>query len=56
MVQIFTKGELIASHILTERGKRTEIGHYPPEKIAFHMRTPSWCHTARARSAPRPWQ
>ena len=45
MVQIFTTGELIASHILAERGKRTDMSHYPPEKIAFAMRTPVWCRT-----------
>jgi hypothetical protein len=52
MVQIFTGGDLIASHILTERGKRTETVHYPPEKIAFHMRTPTWCRTRAAEVGP----
>ncbi len=23
--------------------KQTDLGDYPPEKIAFHMRTPTWC-------------
>lgn len=52
MVQIFVTGELIASHIIAERGKRTEMGHYPPEKIAFHMRTPTWCRTRAAEIGP----
>jgi hypothetical protein len=52
MVQIFASSELIASHIIAERGKRTETGHYPPEKIAFHMRTPTWCRTRAAEIGP----
>ena len=31
-----------------EQGRRTDFGDYPPEKIAFHMRTPAWC-----RARPR---
>jgi transposase len=52
MVQIFAKGELIASHILAERGKRTDLAHYPPEKIAFHMRTPVWCRRRAGEIGP----
>lgn len=52
MVQVFASGELIASHMWIERGKRTEMGHYPPEKIAFHMRTPTWCRTRAAEIGP----
>lgn len=52
MVQIFTDGTLIASHIFAERGKRTDMSHYPPEKIAFHMRTPTWCRTRAAEIGP----
>jgi transposase len=52
MMQIFAAGELIASHIRIERGKRTEMGHYPPEKIAFHMRTPTWCRTRAGEIGP----
>ncbi|MGH8429948.1 MAG: IS21 family transposase, partial [Solimonas sp.] len=45
MVQIFHQGELIATHGRKPRGKQTVWGHYPPEKIAFAMRTPKWCRT-----------
>ena len=48
MVQVFDAGELIATHPFRERGKSTDMAHYPPEKIAFQMRTPTWC---RRRSA-----
>jgi hypothetical protein len=43
MVQIFDDGQLIATHPFQASGKRTAIAHYPPERIAFHMRTPTWC-------------
>jgi transposase len=47
-VQIFCKGELIATHPFKARGKQTDYSHYPPEKIAFRMRTPVWCRTRAA--------
>jgi hypothetical protein len=45
MVQIFYNGQLIATHGRKPSGKQTDYGHYPPEKIAFRMRTPTWCRT-----------
>ena len=48
VVQIFEAGELIATHPRQLRGKASDLAHYPPEKIAFKMRTPAWCrHRAR---------
>ena len=46
-VQIFTDKtqELIATHVTSPAGKVTDFAHYPPEKIAFNMRTPVWCRT-----------
>ncbi|WUN21655.1 hypothetical protein OHA74_52880 [Streptomyces phaeochromogenes] len=43
MVQIFHEGELVKTHAALEQGKRTDKSDYPPEKIAFQMRTPIWC-------------
>jgi len=43
MVQFFIGGDLVKSHPRTGWGKQTDFGDYPPEKIAFHMRTPAWC-------------
>ena len=43
MVQFFIGGDLVKSHPRKTRGKQTDFGDYPPEKIAFHMRTPAWC-------------
>ncbi|MDX3233703.1 hypothetical protein PV419_50945 [Streptomyces sp. ME19-01-6] len=43
MVQVFHEGELVKRHAALEQGKRTDKNDYPPEKIAFQMRTPIWC-------------
>lgn len=42
-VQFFHDGKLITTHGRKPTGKQTDYGHYPPEKIAFHMKTPTWC-------------
>jgi hypothetical protein len=43
VVQFFHEGTLVKTHPWLERGKRTDTTDYPPEKIAFQMRTPVWC-------------
>jgi hypothetical protein len=45
MVQVFLDGDLVKTHAVLEHGKRTDANDYPPEKIAFQMRTPVWCRT-----------
>jgi transposase len=52
MVQFFIGGELVKSHPRKIRGKQTDFGDYPPEKIAFHMRTPQWCRRQAAAVGP----
>jgi transposase len=52
MVQFFIGGELIKSHPRKIRGKQTDYSDYPPEKIAFHMRTPAWCRRQAAAVGP----
>jgi hypothetical protein len=52
MVQFFLRGQLIKTHPRKERGKQTDYGDYPPEKIAFHMRTPTWCRRRAAEIGP----
>jgi hypothetical protein len=42
-VEIYFAGTIVATHVRIERGKQTNYDHYPSEKIAFKMRTPSWC-------------
>ncbi|MFI6056516.1 IS21 family transposase [Streptomyces violascens] len=51
-VQVFDDGQLVKTHVALEQGKRTDSGDYPPEKIAFHMRTPTWCRTQAAHVGP----
>lgn len=53
MVEIYLDGTLVATHVRIERGKQTNYDHYPPEKIAFMMRTPAWCRRRRQSSASR---
>jgi transposase len=52
MVQFFIGGDLVKSHPRKARGKQTDFGDYPPEKIAFHMRTPAWCRKQAAAVGP----
>jgi transposase len=52
MVQFFIGGELVKSHPRKARGKQTDYSDYPPEKIAFHMRTPAWCRRQAAGIGP----
>ncbi len=52
VVQIFHQGTLVATHGRKPSGKQTDLGHYPPEKIAFRMRTPAWCRTRAAEIGP----
>jgi len=48
-VRIFHNGTLVATHARAEC-KRTDMSHYPPEKIAFAMRTPTWRRTTSPTS------
>jgi transposase len=52
VVQFFHNGQLIATHGRKSQGKQTDFGHYPPEKIAFRMKTPTWCRTRAAEIGP----
>jgi len=51
-VQLFHNGHLVATHARAAKGKRTDMSHYPPEKIAFAMRTPTWCRRRAAEIGP----
>lgn len=51
-VQLFHNGQLVATHACADKGKRTDMSHYPPEKIAFAMRTPAWCRRRAAEIGP----
>ena len=44
LITCFFEGELIKTHPRVKKGKRsTDWADYPPEKVAFLMRTPAWC-------------
>lgn len=47
-LEVFADGQLVKSHRRVERGRQTDYADYPPDKVAFFMRTPSWCRR-RAR-------
>lgn len=52
-VQILHRGKAVATHaLLPAPGRATDFEHYPPEKIAFHMRTPTWCRQQAAKIGP----
>jgi hypothetical protein len=45
LVEIYCDGQLIKTWLRAERGRRTDEADYPPHKIAFFMRTPTWCRS-----------
>jgi hypothetical protein len=47
-VEVFVDAKLVKTHPRIERGRSTDPGDYPPEKIAFMMKTPAWCRRAAA--------
>jgi transposase len=51
-VEFFVDGELVKTWAWAERGRRTDNADYPPEKIAFFMRTPVWCRKKAAELGP----
>jgi transposase len=52
VVQIVHDGNVVATHVLRLSGRGTDFEHYPPEKIAFHMRNPTWCRRTAAEIGP----
>ena len=51
-VEVYLEGILIKTHVRIERGRQTDNADYPPEKIAFLMRTPAWCRHRAAELGP----
>jgi len=43
IVEVFADGEPVKTWPRAQRGRHTDHGDYPPEKVAFFMRTPVWC-------------
>jgi hypothetical protein len=42
-VEVFVDARLVKTHRRITRGRQTDWADYPPEKVAFFMRTPAWC-------------
>jgi hypothetical protein len=51
-VEFFVDGTLIKTWARLESGKQTDWADYPPEKVAFHMRTPTWCRHRAGELGP----
>lgn len=45
LVEVFADGQLIKTWPRAQRGRFTDDNDYPPEKIAFFLRTPVWCRS-----------
>ena len=44
--------DLIKTWARVTKGKQTDWADYPPEKVAFFMRTPTWCRRRAAELGP----
>jgi transposase len=51
-VQFFHQQAVVATHGRKPQGKQTDLSHYPPEKIAFKMGTPTWCRRRATEIGP----
>ena len=52
LIQVFHDGTLVKTHVAAVRGKRTDVGDLPEEKIAYYMRTPAWCRQVAEQVGP----
>ena len=51
-MQVLHQGKVVATHVQLRQGRATDYEHYPPEKIAFQMRTPTWCRQQAEKIGP----
>jgi transposase len=47
-VEVFVDGKVIKTWARRDKGRQTDWDDYPPEKVAFFMRTPAWCRRRAA--------
>jgi hypothetical protein len=52
LVEVFIDGDVVKTHRRIERGRQTDYADYPPEKVAFFMRTPVWCRRRASELGP----
>jgi hypothetical protein len=51
-VEVFLDGAVIKTWAKVDRGRQTDWADYPPHKVAFFMRTPTWCRRRAAELGP----
>ena len=51
-VEIFLDGAVIKTWTRVQRGRQTDYADYPPEKVAFFMRTLAWCRRRAGELGP----
>lgn len=51
-VELFLDGELVKTHVLQPRGRRTDWADLPEHKAGFFMRTPAWCQAQAGTVGP----
>lgn len=51
-VEVFVDGQVVKTWGRVPKGRMTDHADYPPEKVAFFMRTPAWCRTRAAEFGP----
>lgn len=42
-VELYQDGQVVKTWARIDKGKQTDWADFPPEKVAFFMRTPQWC-------------
>ncbi len=52
LVEVFVDFAVVKTHKRIERGRATDWADYPPEKVAFFQRTPTWCRKRAAELGP----
>ena len=52
VVEVFIDGAVVKTWPRVERGKQTDWADFPPEKVAFFMRTPAWCRRRAGELGP----
>ena len=52
LVEVFVDGVIVKTWARIERGRQTDYADYPPEKVAFFMRTPQWCRKRASELGP----
>lgn len=51
-LEVFVDGTLVKTHVRVLTGRQSDDGDYPPEKVAFFQRTPTWCRRRAVEYGP----